>query len=165
MGGVYLISRAALPDWSVNQGELLRIPAENVNFQIPVMNMQQQKPTQPVHGMKVLQQESTSWPNMTHSSYFFPAWDNQGGMRQTLANILELWQWPRWIWNNDSSVSGISVFNPSVSNVRLKWCKLRPNPPPPPCESILTLFHTLKHLWKAGGVHLHCPYCNNTTAA
>lgn len=36
---------------------------------------------------------------------------------------LKFWNYdsdPRWIWNSDSSVSGIGVFNPSVLNVRFK---------------------------------------------
>lgn len=100
MGGVYVISHAVLPDWSVNQGELSRIPAENVNFQITVMNMQQQKPTQPEHSMKVLQQESRSWPNMMHSSYFF------------LHEITGA-EWDKyWLkfWNYDSDQDGFQIM-------------------------------------------------------
>lgn len=89
----------------------------------------------------------------------FPAWDKRGRMRQTLTKILKVWQRPRWIRNNVTSGPVIGVFNPSVSNVRLTWCLFfwakwdgcvaETKTPPPRRECVLTLFHTLEHLWKA----------------
>lgn len=99
MGVIYLINRGALPDWSVNQGEVSRVPAENVNFTITVVNMQQQKPPQLERSMKHVQRESRGWPNMTRSSCLFlreitrAEWDYNPGIQ-----ILELLQFPRWIW-------------------------------------------------------------------
>lgn len=74
MDVIYLISHAALPDWSVNKGELSRARAESVNFKFTIMNMRQWKPTQLEHTMKAFCRRTEAdqrWHTHTYTAPVF----------------------------------------------------------------------------------------------